>query len=149
MASLWQISWSTKKLFTFVLWSPLNWITAPASSSFCTAPLHEKFFLKALHMRFTSKSSARPATVVIHLRPLRCCTRTCTLSAVAFAPSAASSNASVEWTFVVIVYAFVQPNMWHFLERIGYDTRIKKKHCKVYVVNLYWGSCMKRRFKIV
>ena len=95
MFSAWQISWSTKKSFTFVRWSPESWMTSPTSSSFWTAPLQLKFFLKALQIRFTSKSSARPATVVIHFRPLRCCTRTCTFSS-EFPPflSPASSKAS-------------------------------------------------------
>ena len=95
MFSPWQISWSTKKDFTFVRWSPDNWITSPTSSSLCTAPLQLKFFLKALQIRFTSKSSASPATVVIHFRPFRCCTRTWTFSSEFPAPlSPASSNAS-------------------------------------------------------
>ena len=95
MLSPWHISWSTKKSFTFVLWSPDSWITSPTSSSFWTAPLQLKFFLNALQIRLMSRSSAKPATVVIHLRPFRCWTRTWTFSsAVPPALSPASSKAS-------------------------------------------------------
>lgn len=41
--------------------------------------MYLKFFLKALRILLRSRSSASPCTVVIHLRPLRCCTRTWTL----------------------------------------------------------------------
>ena len=79
-------------------------MTSFSSSSFWTAPLHEKFFLNALHMRFMSRSSARPATVVIHFLPLRCWTRTWTFSPWdAPGSSAASLNASlikVYWALV-------------------------------------------------
>lgn len=33
---------------------------------------------RTLRILFTSRSSASPATVVMHFRPFRCCTRMCT-----------------------------------------------------------------------
>ena len=88
--------------------------------------MQEKFFLKALQMRLISKSSASPATVVIHLRPLRCWTRTCTFSSV-WTPlaSPASSKASMgEWM------------EWEMREEYGVSTQRDKIVVTEYIGNV-------------
>lgn len=73
--SSWQTSWSTKNSLMLVRWSPDSWRISPSSGSTRTLPLHLKVFFKAFAILAISKSSARPWTVVMHLRPFRCWTR--------------------------------------------------------------------------
>lgn len=59
--------------------TPFPFFPTPKPQPPTTTPTHKLTHALTFRIRFTSRSSASPATVVMHLRPFRCCTRMCTL----------------------------------------------------------------------
>mmetsp|Transcript_15836 Transcript_15836/g.52211 ORF Transcript_15836/g.52211 Transcript_15836/m.52211 type:complete len:238 (+) Transcript_15836:454-1167(+) len=78
-------------------WSPCSWRTSPmflpSASASTTVPLQQCCFLMTLRIRLRSRSWLSPCTVVMHLRPLRCWTRMCTISALALASCSSAAAA--------------------------------------------------------
>mmetsp|Transcript_24099 Transcript_24099/g.64648 ORF Transcript_24099/g.64648 Transcript_24099/m.64648 type:complete len:234 (-) Transcript_24099:156-857(-) len=98
MSPLAASSFSMRKLAIASRWSPENCMTWPMSSSSTMVPLHECAFLIALTIFFISSSWLRPCTVVMHLRPLRCCTRMW-MRSLAGAASSGSSASTANGSF--------------------------------------------------